>query len=166
MGAFHFLGFSFLILILILILLLICTQEGDGIKIKIRSKIKRGTQKCECTQGMKGDGGFLPKAATWRRGLAPVQRQTEHFQELVIDRLLAEEAISCSRMLAFGDGPVEIQETKRTGGVAVAVAGDEENNGSGRPDPCKREQLLQAGADAVTADFQAADGLLKMIFGS
>lgn len=87
-------------------------------------------------------------------------------KKLVIDRLLAEEAISGSQMVSFGDGPVEIRETKNAGGLAVAVASDEENNGSGRPDPWKREQLLQAGADAVVADFQAADDLLKMIFGS
>ena len=87
-------------------------------------------------------------------------------KKLVIDRLLAEEAISGSQMVSFGDGPVEIRETKNAGGLAVAVASDEENNGSGRPDPWKREQLLQAGADAVAADFQAADDLLKMIFGS
>jgi phosphoglycolate phosphatase-like HAD superfamily hydrolase len=87
-------------------------------------------------------------------------------KKLVIDRLLAEEAISGRQMLSFGDGPVEIRETKRAGGLAVAIASDEENNGSGRPDRWKREQLLQAGADAVAADFQAADDLQKMIFGS
>jgi hypothetical protein len=38
--------FSFLILIL----LLIRTEEGEEIKIKIRSKIKRGTQKCDSTR--------------------------------------------------------------------------------------------------------------------
>lgn len=86
-------------------------------------------------------------------------------KKLVIDRLLAQEAISGSHLLSFGDGPVEIQETKTAGGLAIAVASDEENNGNGRPDPWKREQLLQAGADAVAADFQAADDLLNMIFG-
>jgi phosphoglycolate phosphatase-like HAD superfamily hydrolase len=86
-------------------------------------------------------------------------------KKLVIDRLLAGEAISGSRLLSFGDGPVEIEETKRAGGLAIGVASDEENNGSGRPDRWKREQLLQAGADAVAADFQAADDLLRMIFG-
>lgn len=86
-------------------------------------------------------------------------------KKLVIDRLLTGEAISGSRLLSFGDGPVEIEETKRAGGLAIGVASDEENNGSGRPDRWKREQLWQAGADAVTADFQAAEDLLKMIFG-
>jgi phosphoglycolate phosphatase-like HAD superfamily hydrolase len=86
-------------------------------------------------------------------------------KKLVIDRLLTEEAISGSRLLSFGDGPVEIHETKNAGGLAIAVASDEEDNGSGRPDPWKRRNLLQAGADAVVADFRVADELLKMTLG-
>ncbi len=87
-------------------------------------------------------------------------------KKLVIDRLLAGEAISGSRLLAFGDGPVEIQETKSAGGRAIGVASDEENNGSGQADRWKRTQLLQAGADAVVADYQGAEELLQMILGS
>ena len=38
------------------------------------------------------------------------------------------------KLLAFGDGYVEIENTKEAGGLAVAVASDEANNGSGRMD--------------------------------
>jgi hypothetical protein len=62
-------------------------------------------------------------------------------------------------------GRLKNTQNTTAGGLAIAVASDEENNGNGRPDPWKREQLLQAGADAVAADFQAADDLLNMIFG-
>jgi len=89
----------------------------------------------------------------------------EFSKKLVVDRLLAEEAISGSQLLSLGDGPVEIHETKNVGGLAVAVASDEEINGSGKPDPWKRRQLLRAGADVVVADFSPADELLEMIFG-
>ena len=41
-------------------------------------------------------------------------------------------AVPGQRLLAFGDGYVEIENTKRAGGLAVAVASDEANNGSGR----------------------------------
>ena len=40
--------------------------------------------------------------------------------------------ISGEQLLAFGDGYVEIENTKDVGGLAVAVASDEANNGSGR----------------------------------
>jgi phosphoglycolate phosphatase len=87
-------------------------------------------------------------------------------KKLVIDRLLREEAISGNQLLSFGDGPVEIAETKTVGGLAVAVASDEEQNGSGVMDKWKRKQLLKAGADAVMADYRQPDEWLRRIFGN
>lgn len=82
----------------------------------------------------------------------------------VLDRLLVEEKIPGEQLLAFGDGPVEIFHTKELGGVAIAVASDEAHNGSGKPDPHKRRQLMAAGADAVVADYRDAGALLELIF--
>ena len=50
---------------------------------------------------------------------------------MVIDRILSEHGITGRRLLSFGDGYVEIENTKQVGGLAVAVASDEANNGSG-----------------------------------
>ncbi len=74
----------------------------------------------------------------------------------IIERLIAERGVDGASLLAFGDGPVEIRETKAVGGIAIAVASDEDNPGSGRVDAAKRETLLAAGADAVVADFHSA----------
>src|SRR5262249_26960950 len=74
-------------------------------------------------------------------------------KKLVIERLLADNGINGERLLAFGDGYVEIENTKEAGGLAVAVASDEANNGSGRMDPWKRQRLLGVGADVVIADY-------------
>ena len=87
-------------------------------------------------------------------------------KKMVIDRLLREEAISGGHLLGLGDGPIEIQEVKAAGGIAIAVATDEENNGSGKVDEWKRQQLLKAGADAVIADYRNSDGLMNLIFGA
>jgi phosphoglycolate phosphatase-like HAD superfamily hydrolase len=86
-------------------------------------------------------------------------------KQAVIARLLDEEKITGEHLLAFGDGPVEIQLTKEIGGVAIAVASDEEENGSGRIHPQKSEQLAAAGADAVIADYRNAGALLEAILG-
>jgi hypothetical protein len=59
---------------------------------------------------------------------------------------------------------VEIENTKQAGGLAVAVASDEANNGSGRFDEWKRERLLGVGADVAIPDFRDADALLNHIF--
>ena len=84
-------------------------------------------------------------------------------KQMVIDRILRDHAISGERLLAFGDGYVEIQNTKGVGGLAVAVASDEANNGSGRMDPWKRQRLLGVGADVVIPDFRDAEALLDRL---
>jgi phosphoglycolate phosphatase len=86
-------------------------------------------------------------------------------KKMVIERILAENHVSGEELLAFGDGYVEIQNTKEVGGLAVAVASDEANNGSGRMDPWKRQRLLGVGADAVIPDYRDADALLACLFG-
>ena len=75
-------------------------------------------------------------------------------KKIVIDRLLRENQISGDRLLAFGDGYVEILNTKEVGGLAVAVASDEAHNGSGRMDAWKRQRLLGVGADVVIPDYR------------
>jgi phosphoglycolate phosphatase len=77
-------------------------------------------------------------------------------KKMVIDRILTEHAISPRQLISFGDGYVEIENTKAVGGLAVAVASDEAHNGSGRVDQWKRRRLLEVGADAVIPDFRDA----------
>src|SRR3954468_12627257 len=69
-------------------------------------------------------------------------------KKMVIDRILREHGINGRRLLAFGDGYVEIENTKQVGGLAVAVASDEANNGSGGGDEGKRRRLLRGGGRA------------------
>lgn len=86
-------------------------------------------------------------------------------KKMVIERILRENNIPGAQLLSFGDGYVEIQNTKEVGGVAVAVASDEANNGSGKVDEWKRQRLLGVGADVVIADYRDAEALLSTILG-
>ena len=86
-------------------------------------------------------------------------------KKMVIDRILKENAIPGAALLAVGDGYVEIQNTKEVGGLAVAVASDEANNGSGKLDAWKRSRLMGVGADVVIPDYRDAEPLLGKIFG-
>ena len=66
------------------------------------------------------------------------------------------------QVVTFGDGPVEIQETRKRNGLAVGVASDEVrryglNQG-------KRSRLIQAGADLIVADFSQTATLLELLF--
>ena len=87
-------------------------------------------------------------------------------KKMVIDRILRENKIPGEQLLAFGDGYVEIENTKEVGGLAVAVASDEANNGSGNMDPWKRNRLLGVGADVVIPDFRDGPALMRHILGT
>lgn len=86
-------------------------------------------------------------------------------KKMVIERILQENQIAGEQLLSFGDGYVEIENTKQVGGLAVAVASDEANNGSGRYDEWKRQRLLGVGADLAIPDFRDAEALLDCVFG-
>jgi phosphoglycolate phosphatase len=85
-------------------------------------------------------------------------------KKMVIERILRENKIPGDQLLAFGDGYVEIENTKEVGGLAVAVASDEANNGSGQMDEWKRQRLLGVGADIVIPDYRDLEPLFDCIF--
>ena len=53
--------------------------------------------------------------------------------------------------------------TIQIAGLAIAVASDEANNGSGNVDPWKRDRLLGVGADVVIPDFRDAVLLMESL---
>ena len=81
----------------------------------------------------------------------------------IIEAILRDFDCPGAALLSFGDGHIETECTKRVGGVAVAVASDEAEPGSGRIDTGKRERLLAAGADVVIADYRNAGALLDTL---
>jgi phosphoglycolate phosphatase-like HAD superfamily hydrolase len=86
-------------------------------------------------------------------------------KKMIIERILRENGISGAQLLSFGDGYVEIENTREVGGLAVAVASDEANNGSGRIDAWKRQRLVGVGAEVVIPDYRDAGPLLAALFG-
>jgi len=83
----------------------------------------------------------------------------------IFERLLEEERLPGAQLLSFGDGPVELRDTKELGGLAVAVCSDEDRNGSGLIDPHKRSTLFAAGAVAAIPDYRDAGALLDFLLG-
>jgi len=84
-------------------------------------------------------------------------------KRMVIERILNQNQISGSELLTFGDGYVEVENTREIGGLAVGVASDEAHNGSGRMDQWKQQRLLGAGAHVVIPDYRDASALLQII---
>jgi phosphoglycolate phosphatase len=116
-------------------------------------------------QFVKAEAELLDVTRFFGRHIYGAQDDYKQFsKKMVIERILRENQIPGEQLLAFGDGYVEIQNTKEVGGLAVAVASDEANNGSGRFDEWKRQRLLGVGADVVIPDFRDAGALLEIIF--
>jgi rfaE bifunctional protein kinase chain/domain len=84
-------------------------------------------------------------------------------KKMVLDRILRENNLAGSELAVFGDGPVELRESRKRGGLAVGVASDEIRRYGLNPD--KRARLIKAGAHILVPDFSQRDELLKLLFG-
>lgn len=82
----------------------------------------------------------------------------------VIDRILRTQKLAGAELVCFGDGPVELRETKKRKGIAVGVASDEVRR-YGLNDE-KRSRLICAGADIIIPDFTQAAAVLECLFGT
>ncbi len=80
---------------------------------------------------------------------------------MVLSRMIGETGVAAREIVGLGDGFVEIEEVKKVGGMAIAVASNEETR-EGIND-WKRERLIRAGADIVIGDYRCRDQLLRTI---
>jgi phosphoglycolate phosphatase-like HAD superfamily hydrolase len=83
-------------------------------------------------------------------------------KQMIIDRILSDHGLRGEELLGFGDGFVEIEEVKKVGGVAVAVASDEVNRRG--VNDWKRGRLIRAGADLVIPDYRSQQRLLTYLW--
>ncbi|MDO9580038.1 MAG: hypothetical protein Q7J06_05660, partial [Bacteroidales bacterium] len=83
-------------------------------------------------------------------------------KKIVLDRIL--DIIGECRngqIATFGDGPVEIRETHKRGGITIGVASNEiKRYGLNQT---KRSRLIKAGADVIVPDFSQSAELYKLL---
>lgn len=83
-------------------------------------------------------------------------------KKIVLDRILDIIGESASGKVAtFGDGPVEIRETRKRSGITIGVASNElKRFGLNEK---KRTRLIKAGADIIVPDFSQYQNLLSLL---
>ncbi len=89
---------------------------------------------------------------------------TKEAKRIVLDRILQEigqDGEISGQLVTFGDGPVEIRETRRRGALAIGVASDEIRRFG--LNPAKRARLIRAGAAAIIPDFSQLPALLRFL---
>jgi len=79
----------------------------------------------------------------------------------VIQRILTENGLDGSHLAVFGDGPVELRESRRRHGAAIGIASDEIRRYGLNPE--KRTRLIKAGAHLLLPDFSQAASLLALM---
>jgi rfaE bifunctional protein kinase chain/domain len=87
---------------------------------------------------------------------------TREAKKMVLDRIL--DAIGDSgagRVATFGDGPVEIRETRKRNGMTIGVASNELKRFGLNEN--KRSRLIKAGADIIVPDFSQPEPLLDLL---
>jgi len=83
-------------------------------------------------------------------------------KQMIVEQILRENNLQGDELLGFGDGFVEIEEIRRVGGVAVAVASDEVRRSG--INAWKRNRLVQAGADIVIPEYRQHERLFDWLF--
>ncbi|WP_372948138.1 PfkB family carbohydrate kinase [Mariniphaga sp.] len=87
---------------------------------------------------------------------------TKEAKKMVLDRILNTIGESkTGQLAAFGDGPVEIRETRKRGGVTIGIASNEVKRHS--LNESKRSRLIKAGADVIIPDFSQLPKLLQLL---
>lgn len=83
-------------------------------------------------------------------------------KRIVLDRILDSIGkAGLENVVTFGDGPVEIRETQKRGGITIGVASNElKRFGLNEK---KRTRLIKAGADIIVPDFSQYQHLLKLL---
>jgi len=83
-------------------------------------------------------------------------------KKMIIDQIIKENNLRGSELVIFGDGFVEIENSKSVGGIAVGVASDEATRHG--VNEFKRSKLISAGADLIIPDFRDQKKLIKYLF--
>lgn len=92
---------------------------------------------------------------------AAVDRVEDFSKAQVLRQIFSEHSLQGPELLSFGDGYVEILNTRQVGGIAIGVASDEFR--PGRTNEWKRNRLIQAGADLIIPGFGEQEELLSFL---
>jgi phosphoglycolate phosphatase-like HAD superfamily hydrolase len=83
-------------------------------------------------------------------------------KQMIIEKITKTYDLRGREFAAFGDGYVEIENTKAVDGITVGVASDEARRCG--INEWKRHRLIGAGADVIIGDFREYETLLAYLF--
>lgn len=82
-------------------------------------------------------------------------------KKIVLEKIIRVNNLEGHEFATFGDGPVELRETQRRGGLCVGIASDEVRRFG--LNLSKRRRLIRAGADLIIPDYSQLTTLLAFL---
>ena len=90
------------------------------------------------------------------------QDMTHDAKRMVLDGILQQiGAQNAAHVVTFGDGPIEIRETRKRGGLTVGIASNEVQRFGLQLE--KRSRLIRAGANLIVPDYSQLASLLSLL---
>jgi phosphoglycolate phosphatase-like HAD superfamily hydrolase len=83
-------------------------------------------------------------------------------KKMVIERIMTLNNLQGPELAVFGDGPVELRESRKRDGLAIGIASDEIRRHGLNIE--KRARLVKAGAHIIVPDFSQGKALLRLLF--
>jgi rfaE bifunctional protein kinase chain/domain len=86
----------------------------------------------------------------------------KYSKKMVIERIMRENNLQGPELAVFGDGPVELRESRKRDGLAIGIASDEIRRHGLNIE--KRNRLVKAGAHIIAPDYSQSQKLLELLF--
>ncbi len=87
----------------------------------------------------------------------------KYSKKMVLEKIMHKNNLKGPQLAVFGDGPVELREARKRGGIAIGIATDEIRRYGLNTE--KRERLIKAGANLIVPDFAQHDKLFSYLLG-
>lgn len=87
---------------------------------------------------------------------------SKYSKKMVIADIITKNNLEGNELLVIGDGPVEIKECRKAGGISIGIASDEVRRYGLNKD--KRSRLIKSGAQIIISDFSQYDELIDLLF--
>ena len=131
------------------------TLKEKGVKLYLAS----GTDK----EDVINEAEILGYANMFNGGIYGSENDIKKYsKKMVINKIILENNLAGNELVVFGDGPVEIKECIKTGGIAIGVASDEEMRSGLNKE--KRTRLIKAGAQIIIPDFSQSNKIFDLLF--
>jgi rfaE bifunctional protein kinase chain/domain len=126
---------------------------------RVRMYLASGTD----VEDVINEATMLGYADMFDGGIHGALRDVKKFsKKMVVEKIMKENNLKGNELVVFGDGPVEIREGRRFGGISIGITSNEIRRYGINIE--KRSRLVKAGAQLLISDFSQYQKLVKLLF--